>query len=72
MVITFDDGLKEQYEKALPILAAKGVPFIFFVGATYRDDLVRTPDGWRISRRVEADAWMKDLPTSFTPVQAQS
>jgi 3-phenylpropionate/cinnamic acid dioxygenase small subunit len=53
-------------------LTHEGKTFIFFVGATYRDDLVRTSGGWRISRRVESDAWMKDLPTSFTPVQAQS
>lgn len=32
---------------------------MFFVGGTYVDDLVRTPSGWRIARRVEADAWVK-------------
>lgn len=51
-------------------LTHEGKDIIFFVGATYRDDLVRTPEGWRISRRVESDAWMKDLPASFTPTQA--
>jgi peptidoglycan/xylan/chitin deacetylase (PgdA/CDA1 family) len=30
-VITFDDGLKEQYELALPILKKMGIPAIFFV-----------------------------------------
>lgn len=35
----------------------------FFVGARYDDDLVRTPDGWRISRRVETTLWFRgDLP----------
>lgn len=32
---------------------------LFFVGATYVDDLVRTAAGWRISRRLEVDAWVK-------------
>lgn len=30
-VVTFDDGLKEQYELAWPILRKKGIPAIFFV-----------------------------------------
>ncbi len=31
---------------------------IFTVGATYNDELVRTPEGWRIARRVEEFAYM--------------
>lgn len=30
-VVTFDDGLREQYEYAWPILRARGIPAIFFV-----------------------------------------
>ncbi len=30
-LITFDDGLKEQYELALPILTEMGIPAIFFI-----------------------------------------
>jgi peptidoglycan/xylan/chitin deacetylase (PgdA/CDA1 family) len=29
--VTFDDGLKEQFELAMPILQRKGIPFIFFI-----------------------------------------
>lgn len=31
VAITFDDGLKEQYDLARPILLAKGIPAIFFI-----------------------------------------
>lgn len=31
---------------------------LFTVGATYVDDLVRTPDGWRIAKRYEEQAFM--------------
>lgn len=36
---------------------------LFFIGASYVDELVRTPQGWRIASRKEADAWVKDAPT---------
>ena len=38
---------------------------LFFVGCTYADDLVRTPDGWRIAKRVETDFWAKDAPADL-------
>lgn len=38
---------------------------LFFVGCTYADDLVRTPDGWRIAKRVEMDFWAKDEPADL-------
>ncbi len=31
LLVTFDDGLKEQFDIALPILQAKSIPAIFFV-----------------------------------------
>lgn len=31
ILLTFDDGLKEQYDMALPILKEKGIPATFFV-----------------------------------------
>lgn len=45
-------------------------PHIFFVGATYVDEWVRTGKGWRINKRSEADRWIKDLPADFTPEKA--
>jgi hypothetical protein len=34
-----------------------------FVGLWYLDDFVRTPDGWRISRRVQRKGYLHGLPT---------
>ncbi|MBS0503348.1 MAG: nuclear transport factor 2 family protein [Proteobacteria bacterium] len=51
-------------------LGRPGGDHLFFVGATYVDDLVRTPEGWRIARRAEADPWVKDPPVNFTPETA--
>ncbi|MBV6510861.1 MAG: hypothetical protein FMNOHCHN_00339 [Ignavibacteriaceae bacterium] len=31
IMITFDDGLREQYNHALPILVSKGIPAVFFI-----------------------------------------
>ena len=47
-----------------------GGDHLFFVGATYIDDLIRTPEGWRITRRAEADPWVKDPPQNFAPEKA--
>ena len=32
---------------------------LFFIGGYYNDDLVRTPDGWRVAKRVEEQSWME-------------
>ncbi|WP_291322736.1 polysaccharide deacetylase family protein [Desulfonatronospira sp.] len=58
VVITFDDGLKEQYEFAWPVLQKKGIPAIFyaitrpieesFVTTTHKIHIIRAythPDG---------------------------
>lgn len=34
----------------------------FFMGLWYRDTLVRTPDGWRISERYEEMSWTHNVP----------
>jgi 3-phenylpropionate/cinnamic acid dioxygenase small subunit len=36
---------------------------LFFVGAWYEDELVRTDDGWRIATRFERKAFMEKLPS---------
>ena len=33
-IITFDDGLKEQYDEALPILNRMGIPAVFYVNTS--------------------------------------
>lgn len=38
ILITFDDGLKEQYELAKPILDTMGIPFIFFINTANFDE----------------------------------
>lgn len=38
-LISFDDGLRSQYEVALPLLTARGIPALFFVnGSPYREE----------------------------------
>lgn len=44
---------------------------LFFVGCTYADDLVRTPGGWRIAKRVETDFWSKDAPADLIAEPAE-
>ncbi len=43
-----------------------GPPHIFTVGARYDDELVRTPDGWKMSKRVETTLYFQgSLPTEL-------
>ena len=43
VIITFDDGFKEQYDLAWPILKEKGIPAIFFVNTRpIEEDFVTT------------------------------
>ncbi|MEU0136883.1 nuclear transport factor 2 family protein [Streptomyces sp. NPDC006296] len=37
----------------------------YHTGGTYEDDLVRTPDGWRISRRTLRISWTTGSPQVF-------
>jgi 3-phenylpropionate/cinnamic acid dioxygenase small subunit len=44
----------------------EGPLHFFYVGARYDDQLVRTPDGWRIKLRVETTLWFEgSLPSEL-------
>jgi hypothetical protein len=43
----------------------EGKKHVFFQGLCYRDRLVRTPEGWRISELVEEGYWNHNLPEGF-------
>lgn len=40
----------------------KGKTHLFMLGLWYRDQYVRTPQGWRIQQRVEEKSWAFNLP----------
>lgn len=44
-----------------------GTPETFFVGMWYRDVMVRTEAGWRISERSEEACYFHNLPQSLEP-----
>jgi ketosteroid isomerase-like protein len=49
-----------------PVVLERGVgeAQMFFQGLWYLDELVRTPDGWKISKRVESD-YFHNMPPDF-------
>jgi 3-phenylpropionate/cinnamic acid dioxygenase small subunit len=66
--ITVDgDRATSRAEFYNPMVTAKpdGSRGIFFVGGEYHDQLVRTPQGWRISERIERSVWTDgELPAA--------
>lgn len=42
-----------------------GGEHVFVCGLWYRDDYVRTPDGWRIARRVEEKTYVDNMPAGM-------
>jgi hypothetical protein len=47
-------------------------PAMFVCGLWYRDELVRTPDGWRIRSRIEERSYLKNLaPFGVSPASRQ-
>lgn len=40
-----------------PMVPKGGPKRLWYVGGTYRDRLVHTPDGWRIAERIAEQAW---------------
>ncbi|MFG0294276.1 MAG: polysaccharide deacetylase family protein [Maioricimonas sp. JB045] len=71
VMITFDDGYRDNYEAAFPILQAYGVPAVFFLTSGFLDD---RPVAWwdeiawmvRCSRRtgIELPGWLEE-PLAF-------
>jgi peptidoglycan/xylan/chitin deacetylase (PgdA/CDA1 family) len=63
--LTFDDGLRCQFEKALPILDRYGIPATFFVIANQEQTHDRwsghTNDWWKIDWRADDIAMLKEL-----------
>jgi 3-phenylpropionate/cinnamic acid dioxygenase small subunit len=50
----------------------EGPLHFFYVGARYDDDFVRTPDGWRIAKRVETTLWFEgSLPPELLIAKEQ-
>ena len=43
---------------------------VVFSGIWFADELMRTGEGWRISRRHEELAWRHNFPPDFTPPEA--
>lgn len=49
------------------VLERDGADHVFFCGLWYRDELVRTPDGWRISDRYQERAYFHNVPDDLGP-----
>jgi 3-phenylpropionate/cinnamic acid dioxygenase small subunit len=48
------------------VMETDGKEHVFFCGLWYRDELVRTADGWRISRRYEERSYTYNQPEGLT------
>lgn len=44
----------------------EGKKHVFFQGLWYRNSLVRTPEGWKISHLLEEGYWTSNMPPGFT------
>jgi hypothetical protein len=49
------------------IVERENQPHVFFVGAWYIDEFVRTDKGWRIRHRNEEFSYFHNLPADFQP-----
>lgn len=43
---------------------------VLFSGIWFRDEMLRTERGWRITKRIEELAWRHNFPGDFTPPEA--
>lgn len=66
-LITFDgDTAKTRTILFNPMIVEReGRPHVFFAGAWYVDEFVRTEQGWRIRRRIEECGYFHNLPEDF-------
>ena len=46
-------------------MVAKGTGHLMVVGLWYRDELARTPEGWRITHRYEEASWRYNVPADL-------
>jgi ketosteroid isomerase-like protein len=49
------------------VMQHEGEERVFFIGLWYRDQLVRTPEGWRIQHRREEKSWSFNAPPGLLP-----
>jgi hypothetical protein len=49
------------------VMNHEGAERVFFIGLWYRDELVRTPQGWRIQHRREQKSWAYNQPDGMLP-----
>jgi hypothetical protein len=74
--VTLDNGAGTARSKSVfhnpNQMLVKEEPWLFVVGGWYHDRLVRRPEGWRITHRVEETLWwdnpMPGLPPEPFPV----
>lgn len=48
---------RAEFYNPMVMAQRDGTTSIFFVGGEYHDDLLRTPNGWRITNRLEKSVW---------------
>lgn len=49
------------------VMNHEGAERVFFIGLWYRDELVRTAQGWRIQHRREQKSWAYNQPDGMLP-----
>lgn len=49
------------------VMQHEGQERVFFIGLWYKDDLVRTEQGWRIAMRYEQMSWSHNVPAGLMP-----
>ena len=57
-----DRATSESYLFNPMVLPVKDTARVVFVGGAYRDQLVRTGEGWRIAERLEMHGWSHNWP----------